>query len=156
MKRTITLIKKHDEVCFGIGIVLAILLVAGFVYGYAHHVQTKAKNEAIARAKKMDGKTYTINDVAWNWIGDTKLFLKDKNGSDAGWVMMYMANPFDKKVNPLSLAFSNPHDKLPFPMKVRPHFRPTPWTSDYDGKTKEGITASYLEFEILESPRQGD
>jgi hypothetical protein len=149
MKRIITFIKDHDETSFGLGLVLALLLVGGFIYGYIHHLQTKARTQAINRAKKMDGRTFTIDNVAWNWIGDTKLILKNEQGQDIGWVMIYMANPLDSKINPLTLAFTHPHDPVPVPMKVKAHFRETPWASKYDGKVKDNFTGSYIEFEGL-------
>jgi hypothetical protein len=129
-----------------VAIVAAIFITPFFVLS---HLQTKARNQAIARAKQMDGRVYTIDNVAWNWIGDTKLILKNDRGENAGWVMIYMANPLDSKINPLTLAFTHPHDPVPVPMKVKAHFRETPWADKYDGKVKENFTGSFVEFEVL-------
>ena len=97
----------------------------------------------------MDGRTYMINNVAWNWIGDTKLILKNEQGADAGWVMIHFENPLDSKINPLTLALTKPHSQIPLPMKVKAHFRGTPWVDKYDGNTHENFTGSFVEFEIL-------
>jgi hypothetical protein len=153
-------IRKHDELCI---LATIILIVAGLLttaFGVEHHRQTKARNQAIARAKSMDGKIYSINQVGWNWVGDTQLTLKNERQENAGSIMMYMANPFDSKINPLTLAFTHPHDRVcpsedvngncaPGPMRVKAHFRETPWADKYDGKIKDGFTGSYLEFEVL-------
>ncbi len=100
MKTLKKFFRNHDEFCFAACSVLIIAAIAGSIYGYVHHVQTKARNQAIARAKQMDGRTYMINNVAWNWIGDTKLILKNEQGADAGWVMIHFENPLDSKINP--------------------------------------------------------
>ena len=151
MKRIISIIKKHEEVSFGIGLVIAMLLVSTFVFGYIHHLKTKARNQAIARAQNMDGRVYTIDNVAWNWLGDTKLILKDETGRPTGWVMIYMTHPLTDKINPLFLAFTNPHGKIPLPMKIRAHFRPAAWTHKDVNDTHENYTGSFIEFEILEA-----
>jgi len=149
MKNIINFIKRHDEAAFGVSIAVAFLMVAIFVCGYVHHLKTKARNQAINRAKKMDGRIYTIDNVAWNFIGDTKLILKNEQGQNAGWVMIYMTNPFDSKINPVTLAFTDPYGKAPVPMKVKARFRATPWPGKYDGTIKDNFTGSYLEFEVL-------
>lgn len=149
MKNFKQFLLKHENLCSALAIILvmAALLTTGF--GLKHHVENKARNQAIARAKLMDGKVYSIDSVAWNWIGDTKLILKRESGEDAGWIMIYMANPLDSKINPLTLAFTHPHDPVPVPMKVKAHFRESPWAAKYDGKVKDNFTGSYLEFEVL-------
>jgi len=149
MKKAIAFIKKHDETCFGIGLVIAFILVAVFVVSYVRHVKTKARNQAINRAQTMDGQIYTINNVAWNFIGDTKLILKNEKGQDTGWIMIYMTNPLDSTINPLTLAFIDPHGRVPVPMRVRPRYRATPWPRKYDATVKDNFTGSYLEFEVL-------
>jgi hypothetical protein len=149
MKKAINFFRKHDEFTFTLCFVLLIATIGGAIYGYKSHIETKARNQAIARAKQMDGKIYSISEVAWNWVGDTELTLKNERGETTGSIMMYMANPFDAKINPLSLAFTHPHDPIPVPMKVKVHFRETPWAAKYDGKVKDSFTGSYLEFEIL-------
>ena len=141
--------RNHDEFCFVACSVLVIAAIASSIYCYVHHVQTKARNQAIARAKQMDGRIYSIDNVAWNFVGDTKLILKNERGADAGWVMIYMANPLNDKVNPLSLAFTDPYGRVPVPMKVKAHFRQAPWALKYDGTTKENFTGSFIEFEVL-------
>jgi len=140
---------NHENLCSAVAVILvmAALLTTGF--SLKHHVETKRRNQAIARARLMDGKTYSIDAVAWNWIGDTQLILKHESGEDAGWIMIYMSNPLDSKLNPLTLAFTHPHDRVPVPMKVKAHFRETPWADKYDGKIKDNFTGSYLEFEVL-------
>jgi hypothetical protein len=129
------------------------LLVTGLILATIHgtiaYKQAKARNQAIARAKQMDGRIYSIDNVAWNFVGDTKLILKNEQGADAGWVMIYMANPLNDKVNPLSLAFTDPYGRVPVPMKVKAHFRQAPWALKYDGTTKDNFTGSFIEFEIL-------
>src|SRR5712664_1719862 len=107
--------------------VLVTGLILATIYGTIAYKQAKARNQAIARAKQMDGRTYMINIVAWNWIGDTKLILKNEQGTDAGWVMIHFENPLDSKINPLTLALTKPHSQTPLPMKVKAHFRGTPW-----------------------------
>jgi len=149
MKNFKSFVRNHDEFCSAAVIVLIIGAILTTVYGLKYHVENKARNQAIARAKSMDGKVYSIDAVAWNWIGDTKLILKNEHGADAGWIMIYMANPLDSKINPLTLAFTHPHDRVPVPMKVKAHFRETPWAAKYDGKVKENFTGSFLEFEVL-------
>ncbi len=149
MKSIRDFVRKHDELSFIIAIIILFGTIAGSIYGYIHHAETKARNQAIARARQMDGRTFTIDNIAWNWIGDTKLILKDENGRDAGWIAMYMANPLNEKINPLSLVFTNPHGRIPLPMKVKAHFRPTPWTCKYDGEFKDNFTGSFLEFDII-------
>ncbi|MDX6577805.1 MAG: hypothetical protein QOE96_3758 [Blastocatellia bacterium] len=149
MKNLKKFFRNHDEFCFVACSVLIIAAIAGSIYGYVHHVQTKARNQAVARAKQMDGRTYMINNVAWNWIGDTKLILKNEQGADAGWVMIHFENPLDSKINPLTLALTKPHSQIPLPMKVKAHFRRTPWVDKYDGNTHENFTGSFVEFEIL-------
>ena len=149
MKNIATFLRKHDAFAALLFVVLIMVAIYGSVYGYKNHIETKARNQAIARAKSMDGKIYLIDQVAWNWVGDTQLMLKNEQGQKAGSIMMYMANPFDSKINPLSLAFTHPNDPIPVPMKVKVHFRETPWAAKYDGKVKDGFTASFLEFEIL-------
>lgn len=144
-----TFISNHSESLFGLCLVLAFAVVVGSACGYISHIKTKARNQAISRAQNMDGRTFTITQVGWNWVGDTKLWLTDENGKDAGWISMYMANPFNEKINPFFLAFTDPHGRVPIPMKVKARFRPTPWTDKNDGETKENFTGSYLEFEVL-------
>jgi len=129
--------------------VLATGLILATIYGTIAYKQAKARNQAIARAKQMDGRIYSIDNVAWNFVGDTKLILKNERGADAGWVMIYMANPLNDKVNPLSLAFTDPYGRVPVPMKVKAHFRQAPWALKYDGTTKENFTGSFIEFEVL-------
>jgi hypothetical protein len=63
--------------------------------------------------------------------------------------MIYMTNPFDSKINPFTLAFTDPYGKLPVPMKVRARYRATPWPPKYDSTIKDNFTGSYLEFEVL-------
>ena len=149
MKNFKSFVRKHGEFCSAAIIILIIAAILTTGFGLKHHVETKARNQAIARAKMMDGKIYSIDTVAWNWIGDTKLILKHESGEDAGWIMIYMANPLDSKINPLTLAFTHPHDPVPVPMKVKAHFRETPWAAKYDGKVKDNFTGSYIEFEVL-------
>lgn len=146
MKRITNFLGRHDWIIA----LFIVAVLASSAYGAVSYVQAKARNQAIARAKQMDGKVFTITAVGFNFIGDTKLVLTNEHGQDAGWIAMYMANPFHKRINPFSLAFSNPNGHVPVPMKVRTRFRPTPWTYQTDGKTKDNFTGSYLEFEILE------
>ncbi len=109
------------------------------------------RTQAVQRAQKMDGETYTIKGVSNNWIGDTRLFLENERGEDCGWVMIYMNNPLTSKVNPLFLFFSDKrHDPLPFPMRVRVHYRQEAWTDENVSSTKENFTGSFLEFEPLD------
>jgi hypothetical protein len=113
-----------------------------------------SRTQAIERAKRMDGGVYTITGVAWNWIGDTRLYLLNERGEDAGWVMIHMNNPFTREVNLLSLAFSDKrYDPLPFPMKVKAHYRAEAWDeekpSPHEGNRKENYTGSFIEFEKL-------
>jgi hypothetical protein len=145
MKNISSFLNRHDWIMP----LLIVVLLAASVYGGVSYVQTKARNQAIARAHRMDGKVFTITAVANNLVGDTKLILTDENGREAGWIAMYMANPFNEKINPLFLAFSDPNGRLPIPMKVRTRFRPEPWTSKVDGFVKDNYTGSFLEFEIL-------
>lgn len=113
--------------------------------------QHNGRTQAVQRAMKMDNEVYTIKAVAWNWIGDTKLYLLDENGKDAGWVMIHMNNPFTSKVNPLFLSFSDKrHDPLPFPMKVRTHRLDDAWKGKDFRDRRENFTGSFLEFEILD------
>ena len=149
MKNMITFLRKHDELTSILCCALVIAIIAASIYGYINHTETKLRNQAIARAKQMDGRIYTIDNVAWNFVGDTKLILKNEHGMDAGWVMIYMNNPLNDKINPLFLVFTDPHGKIPVPMKVKAHFRPTPWTQKDVTSTRENYTGSFLEFEIL-------
>jgi len=149
MKRIVNFLRKHDGFTSLLFTVLIMAALVGSVYGYIHHTETKARNQAMARAKQMDGQIYTIDAVAWNWIGDTKLILKNQQGQDAGRIMIYMANPLDSKVNPLTLSFTNPYGRVPIPMKIKARYRDTPWACKSDGKTKDNFTGSYLEFEVL-------
>ena len=149
MKNIIRFIKRHDEAAFGIGLVLAAVLVALFVFGYIRHVKTTLRNRAMTRAMKMDGHIYTINQIGWNFLGDTRLFLTDENGRDAGWIAMYMNNPLTDKINPLFLIVIDKTNQNPLPMKVRAHFRSTTWTQPNVDNSKEEYTASHLTFEIL-------
>ena len=105
MKTFRALLARHDwiVVVFIMGVLLA------SVYGTVTYVQAKARNQAMARAQRMDGKTFTITAVGYNFTGDTKLVLTDENGQDAGWIAMYMANPLNDKINPLFLALTNPY-----------------------------------------------
>lgn len=137
---------EHADLLFG---ALFTIVVVAAIYGSLNYRERKLRNQAIARAKQMDGRIYTIDNVAWNWIGDTKLILKNENGADAGWIMIYMANPIDSKINPLTLSFTDPYGRAPVPMKVRARYREIPWASKYDGKTKDNFTGSFLEFEVL-------
>lgn len=149
MKNFKTFFRNHDGFCSATAIILIMAAILSTGFGLKHHVETKARNQAIARAKLMDGKIYSIDSVAWNWIGDTKLILKNEHGTDAGWIMIYMANPLDSKINPLTLSFTDPYGRVPVPMKVRARYRETPWASKYDGKIKDNFTGSFLEFEVL-------
>ena len=137
---------EHADLLFGI---LFTIIVVTEIYGSINYRERKLRNQAIARAKQMDGRIYTIDNVAWNWIGDTKLILKNEHGKDAGWIMIYMANPLDSKINPLTLSFTDPYGRIPVPMKVRARYRETPWASKYDGKIKDNFTGAFLEFEVL-------
>jgi hypothetical protein len=147
MKNFKNFISRHDEAAGTACCILLIAALAASIYGFVRYKQNAAKNQAVARAKSMDGRIYTIDNVAWNWIGDTKLILKNEHGTDAGWIMIYHANPLDSKINPLTLSFTNPYGRVPVPMKVKTHYRENPWTSKYDGKTKENFTGSFIEFE---------
>lgn len=149
MKNFKMFVRNHDGFCSATAIILIMATILTTGFALKHRVETKARNQAISRAKLMDGKIYSIDAVAWNWIGDTKLILKNEHGTDAGWIMMYMANPLDSKINPLTLSFTNPYGRVPVPMKVRARYRATPWASKYDGKTKDNFTGSFLEFEVL-------
>jgi hypothetical protein len=129
--------------------------LAGLAFGSLAIWQHNGRTQAVQRAKKMDGETFTIKGVSWNWIGDTRLFLENERGEDAGWVMIHMNNPFTSKVNPLYLAFSEKrHEPLPFPMKVRTHYRPEAWedepASSHQSDRKENFTGSFIEFEQLD------
>lgn len=137
---------EHADLLFGL--VFAIVIVSA-IYGSLNYRERRLRNQAISRAKQMDGRIYTIDNVAWNWIGDTKLILKNEHGKDAGWIMIYHANPLDSKINPLTLSFTDPYGRVPVPMKIRARYRETPWASKYDGKTKDNFTGSFLEFEVL-------
>lgn len=109
-----------------------------------------AHKQAIQRAQKMDGHVYTVDNVAWNWIGDTKLMLKNEQGQDAGWIMIQLNNPLTNTVNPLLLALTRPHAPLPFPLRVRAHFRQAAWQDPYDKDTHENYTGSFIEFEEIQ------
>ena len=66
--------------------------------------------------------------------------------------MIHSENPLTKDVNPLWLYFSDKrYEPLPFPMKVRAHYRPQAWVEDFLGekRTHENFTGSFLEFEKI-------
>jgi hypothetical protein len=147
MKNFKTFISNHGAGVFTACCILAIATIAASIYGFVRHQQNAAKNQAVARAKSMDGRTFTITNVSWNWIGDTKLILQNENGKDAGWIAMHTTNPLNDKINPLFLAFTNPHARIPLPMKVRARFRETPWNNQQTGRSYENFTGSFVEFE---------
>ena len=146
MKSTIAFLKRHDALSFWLVTALVLATLYGGGYGIYRHKFNQARNQAIARAKRMDGQTFTIYQIGWNFVGDTRLFLTDENGKDAGWIAMYMNNPLTDKANPLFLLVINETDKNPLPMKVRAHFRTDPWSQPNLETTKEEYTASHLEF----------
>jgi len=150
MKSTIAFFKRHDALTFCLIAALVLGTLYGTGYGIYRHKFNQARNQAIARAKRMDGQIFTVYQVGWNFLGDTRLFLTDENGKDAGWIAMYMNNPLTDKANPLFLIIVDKTNKNPLPMKVRAHFRTDgPWTQPNVEKTKEEYTASHLSFEIL-------
>src|SRR5216684_3126813 len=64
MKHLKKFLRNHDEFCFVACSVLIIAAIAGSIYGYVHHVQTIARNQAVARAKQMDGRTNMNTTIA--------------------------------------------------------------------------------------------
>lgn len=109
------------------------------------------RTQAIYRARKMDGEIYTIKAVDYNFVGDTRLFLNDEGGHDAGWIMIHMNNPFTSEVNPIFLTFAGKgNEKLPLPMKVKVHLREEAWKDENVSSTRENFTGSFLEFERLD------
>jgi len=150
MKNLKTFISKHDASVFTACLILAFATIAGSIYGFVRYKQNAAKAQAVARAKNMDGRTFTISEITWNFIGDTRLFLKTDEGQNAGWIAMHSTNPLNDKINPLFLAFTDPHGRVPVPMKVRARFRETPWTNEQTGRSYENFTGSFVEFEEVQ------
>lgn len=125
--------------------------LVGLVFGARAIWQHNGRAQAIQRAKRMDGEVYTIKGVSYNLIGDTRLFIENERGEDAGWIMIHMNNPLTAKVNPLFLAFSDKrYAPLPFPMKVRAHFRGEAWVDENCSSPRENFTGSFIEFEQLD------
>jgi hypothetical protein len=150
MKNFKNFITKHDEASFTVCVIVILASIAGSIYSFIAYKQNAAKAQAIARAKSMDGRTYSINEIGWNFVGDTKLILKTENGQDAGWIAMHSTNPLNDKINPLFLAFIDPHGHLPLPKRVKAHFRETPWTDEQSGRAYENFTGSFIEFEEIQ------
>ena len=109
-----------------------------------------ARKQAVARAQKMDGRIFTITEIGWNFVGDTKLTLQTDQGQNAGWIAMHSTNPLNDKVNPFFLAFTDPHGHVPIGMKVKARFRETPWTDERSGRSYENYTGSFIEFEEIQ------
>jgi hypothetical protein len=145
-----TFISKHDATVFTACVVLVLATIAGSIYGIVRFKQNAAKAQAIARAKSMDGQTFTITNISWNWIGDTKLILQSESGQNAGWIAMHTTNPLNDKINPLFLVFTNPHGRVPVPIKVKARFREIPWTNEQNGRSYENFTGSFVEFEEVQ------
>jgi hypothetical protein len=143
-------ISKNDVSVFTACLILIFATIAGSIYGFIRYKQNAAKAQAVTRAKNMDGRTFTISEISWNFIGDTRLFLKTDNGQDAGWIAMHSTNPLNDKLNPLFLAFTDPHGRVPVPMKVRARYRETPWTNEQTGRSYENFTGSFVEFEEVQ------
>ena len=137
-----------------IAFALAVSIVGGLaslVYGAVAVWQHNARTQAIQRARKMDGSIYTIKNAGWTFLGDTRLYLVDERGADAGWIAMHMNNPFTSEVHPLFLTMAGRGNEPPsFPMKVRVHFRPSAWTDEHVSDPHENYTASFLTFEKLD------
>lgn len=150
MKNVKAFIMKHDKATFVTCMILVIALAATSLYGFVRHKQNAAKAQAIARAKNMDGRTFTITNISWNFVGDTNLFLQTENGQNAGWIAMHTTNPLNDKINPLFLVFTDPHGHIPIPMRVRARFRETPWTNEQTGRSYENFTGSFVEFEEVQ------
>lgn len=150
MKTLRHFIAEHYQTAVPCLILLAFAITAGSIYGYLTHKTTVARNQAIQRAKNMDGRTFTITDVAFNFIGDTKLVLQNEQEQGAGWIAMHTTNPLNAKINPLFLVFTDPSGRLPLPMKVKARFRETPWTDENTGRTYEEFTGSFVEFEQVQ------
>lgn len=109
-----------------------------------------ARNQAVSRAQKMDGRIFTITEIKWNFVGDTQLTLKTDQDQDAGWIAMHSTNPLNDKVNPFFLAFTDPYGRVPIGMKVKARFRETPWTDKQSGRSYKHYTGSFLEFEEVQ------
>ncbi len=135
------------------GILCAVFAVSivgalyGTVFGALTIWEHNGRVQAVERAKMMDGEVYTIVDVSSNFIGDTRLFLRNARGENCGWVMIYMSNPLNEDVNGLFLIFAR--KRLHLPMKVRAHYREQPHALK-DGKTIERYTGTFLDFEKLD------
>lgn len=149
---------RTQERAIGAAVALAAVVVVGGIlfmaFGYPAIRKHNDRAQAIQRAMKMDGETFTIKGVSWNWIGDTRLFLQNARGEDVGWVMIHSNNPIHKEVNPFYLYFTPKRDDpLPFPMQVRAHYRAQPWVETVLGRerTYENFTGSFLDFEQIET-----
>lgn len=142
---------RHDRIiCFTLAVV-----IVGALYASAFTALSiwrhNGRTQAVQRAMRMDGEIYTIKKVDWNWIGDTLLYLNNERGEDAGWVVIHNNNPLTSAVNPLYLSLLKPLAPLPFPMKVRAHFRAEAWENTATGRSYENYTGSFVDFEQLGS-----
>ncbi|MFL6284582.1 MAG: hypothetical protein ACJ74Q_15660 [Pyrinomonadaceae bacterium] len=131
---------------FAVTVVGSIVLL---VYGALAVWNHNGRVQAVERAKMMDGEVFAITDVSANFVGDTRLFLKNARGEDCGWVMIYMSNPLTEEVNPIFTLFNRKRPR--YPMRVRAHYRSQPHALK-GGKTIERYTGTFLDFELLDQP----